>query len=117
MATLDIEPTTLAGAPGLALRGELDLATAGGFEDRLQRAVLESAGAFVVDLGALAFMDSSGVNALLRARSRLGREERALVVVCPPGNVRRVLEVIGVADVIGPFSSRADAERALVPAD
>jgi anti-anti-sigma factor len=114
---LVVEPTSLAGAPGLTLRGELDMSTLGQLEDRLQRAVLESAGAFVVDLSDLTFMDSSGVNALLRARSLLGREERALVVVCPPGNVRRVLELIGVMDVLGPFATRAEAERALVPAD
>jgi anti-anti-sigma factor len=114
---LVVEPMTLAGAPGLTLRGELDLGTLAQLEDSLQRALLDSAGAFVVDLSELTFMDSSGVNALLRARSLLGREERALVVVCPPGNVRRVLELIGVVDVIGPFDSRQDAERALVPAD
>ncbi len=34
----------------------------------------------------------AAINALLRARSLLGREERELVVVCPPGAPRRVLE-------------------------
>jgi anti-anti-sigma factor len=114
---LVVEPMTLAGARGLTLRGELDLDTLARLEDSLQRALLDSSGAFVVDLSGLTFMDSSGVNALPRARSLLGREERALVVVCPPGNVRRVLELIGVEDVIGAFASRADAERALVPVD
>ena len=53
----------------------------------------------MLDLSGLAFMDSAGVNELLRARSLLGREERALVVRCPPGPVRRVLDLVGVAEL------------------
>ena len=59
----------------------------------------------MIDLSGLRFMDSSGVNTLLRARSLLGRERRDLVVICPAGPVRRVLEVIGIADVLAPFAT------------
>lgn len=111
------EPIAFEGARGLALRGELDLTGTPRIEEHVQSALLDGAGAFVLDLSELTFMDSSGVNALLRARSLLGREERALVVVCPPGPVRRVLELIGVEDVLAPFCSRAEAAAALVPAD
>jgi anti-sigma B factor antagonist len=111
------EPITLAGARGLALRGELDLTGAPRIEEQIQSALLEGAGAYVLDLSGLTFMDSTGVNTLLRARSLLGREQRELVVVCPPGAVRRVLDVIGVGDVLAPFDSRDAAAAALVPAD
>ena len=114
---LATEPIYIAGARGLALTGELDLTGAPRVEEQLQSALLEGAGAYVLDLSGLVFMDSSGVNTLLRARSLLGREERSLVVICPPGPVRRVLDVIGVADVLAPFGSRAEAAAALVPAD
>ncbi len=43
----------------------------------------------VVDLTELEFIDSSGIHALVRPRSDSARIE----LVCPPGNVRRVLEV------------------------
>jgi anti-anti-sigma factor len=114
---MELQPTTLAGARGLALRGELDLTGAPRIEEHVQSALLNSCGAFVLDLSELAFMDSSGVNALLRARSLLGRERRELVVVCPPGPVRRVLELIGVVDMLAPFASREEAAAALVPSD
>jgi anti-anti-sigma factor len=114
---LAAEEIAVAGAPGLALRGEFDAAGAPLIEERLQAALLDGAGAYVLDLSGLTFMDSSGVNALLRARSLLGREERALVVVCPPGPVLRVLELIGVADVLAPFATRSDAACALVPVE
>jgi anti-sigma B factor antagonist len=102
---------------GLALQGELDTATAEGFDAALQEALIDSDGAFLLDLSDVSFMDSGGVNALLRARALLGREERALGVICPPGPVRRVLDVIGVADLFTMFATPDEAQGALVPAD
>ena len=102
---------------GLALSGELDAATAERFEVALQEALLESEGAFLLDLTGLTFMDSGGVNALLRARGLLGREERALGIVCPDGPARRVLDVVGITDLFTLFASRAEADAALVRAD
>jgi anti-anti-sigma factor len=112
---MELQPTTLAGARGIALRGELDLTGAPRIEEHVQSALLNGGGAFVLDLSGLTFMDSTGVNALLRTRSLLGRERRDLVVVCPPGPVRRVLEIIGVVDMLAPFATREEAAAALVP--
>ena len=114
---LTTQPISVAGARGLALSGELDLTGAPRIEEQLQSALLEGTGAYVLDLSGLTFMDSTGVNTLLRARSLLGREERSLVLICPPGPVRRVLDLIGVVDVLAPFATRDEAAAALVPAD
>jgi anti-anti-sigma factor len=73
-------------------------------------------GAFVIDLGDVTFLDSSGVNVILRARATLGRDERALAVVCPPGPARRVFEVAGIADLLELFDSREHAAASLQPA-
>jgi anti-sigma B factor antagonist len=99
---------------GLALRGEFDAATAEQLEAVLQQALLGSSGAFLLDLSGLEFMDSGGVNALLRTRALLGREERALAVISPPGPARQVLDAIGVADLFTLFATREDAQAALV---
>jgi anti-anti-sigma factor len=114
---IEAQPITLTGARGIVLRGELDLLGAPRVEEQVQSALLDGTGAFVLDLSGLTFMDSTGVNTLLRARSLLGREQRDLVVICPPGPVRRVLELIGVVDVLAPFASREDAAAALVAPD
>ncbi len=100
---------------GLALSGELDAATAEELEAALREVLLETEGALVIDLSGLTFMDSSGVNELLRARSLLGREERALALVCPDGPVCRVLREIGIVDLFARFDTRDDAEEALIP--
>jgi anti-anti-sigma factor len=114
---LEVEPTAIAGTPGLAVSGELDAATAPALETALREALIDTTGTFVIDLDGLAFMDSTGVNVLLRARSLLGRQDRRLALVCRPGAVRRVLELVGVADLFPLLASRAEAERALIPAD
>ena len=113
----EVVDAALGGAPGVAIRGEIDLAAEPALEQALDTAIRESTGAFVVDLCDADFIDSSGLGALLRARALLGREDRAMAIVCQPGPVRRLFEVAGIADLLFLFSSREEAAAALVPAD
>ena len=106
----------LNGAPGLALRGEIDLDAVPSLESALDAAIRSTAGAFVLDLCDLDFLDSSGLRVMLRARARLAREDRELAIVCPPGSVHRLFEVVGIADLLFLYASREDAAAALVPA-
>ena len=102
-------------APGVALHGEVDISVAEALEAALEAAIRESAGAFIVDLSDLDFIESTGLQVLLRARGLLGREDRALAVVCPHGPVRRVFELSGLSDLFALYSSREEAAAALVP--
>jgi anti-sigma B factor antagonist len=105
------------GAPGVTVRGEVDVAAVPELMAALDAAIRESTGAFVIDLCEVEFLDSAGLSVLLRARALLGREERELAVVCPPGPVRRLFEVVGIADLLILFRSRAEAAAALIPAE
>jgi len=89
-------------APGLTLRGEIDIATSPQLERTLDEVIRASTGAFVLDLCDVSFVDGSGLTVLLRARAALAREGRALAIVCPrgPGPVRRVMELAGVEDLL-----------------
>jgi anti-anti-sigma factor len=58
----------------------------------LEEVIRASVGTFIVDLREVNFLDSSAVNVLVRARAVLGREDRELVVICPPGPARRIFE-------------------------
>jgi len=113
---LEVHAAALRDAPGLAVRGEVDMETAPELETALEEAIRESSGAFVVDLAGVEFLDSSGLQVLLRARALLGREDRALVLVCPFGPVRRVFELSGVSEMFALYISRESALAALVPA-
>lgn len=115
MPLLAIESRPLRGAPCVALRGEVDVAEVARLERALDAAIAESAGAFLIDVCELEFLDSSGIRTLLRARALLGREDRPLALVCPPGVVRRALDVAGVRDLFTIYATRADAGRAVVP--
>jgi anti-sigma B factor antagonist len=111
--TIGVDHAPLSGVPGVAVRGEIDMATAPSLRDALDAAIRESSGPLVVDLRAVGFLDSSGVGAFLRARALLGRDDRALVLVCPAGPVRRTFEVAGVADLFCLCASRGDAAAVL----
>jgi anti-anti-sigma factor len=104
-------------APGVAVKGEVDIADSHALEDALRKAIIDSVGAFVIDLSDLEFIDSSGLHVLHRARDLLGREERQLAVVCPYGPVRRVFELSGLSELFALFTTREQAAAALIPAD
>jgi anti-sigma B factor antagonist len=104
-------------APGVAVHGEVDINTVPALEAAIDAAVRDSVGAFVIDLSGVQFIDSSGLHVLMRARDKLGREDRALAVVCPFGPVRRVFELSGSSELFALYGSRDEAAAALVPAD
>ena len=114
---LEINDTTIGGAPGFAISGELDLSTATQFTEAVERAVWANAGDFVLDVSELEFVDSTGLGALLRARALLAREDRVLAVLLPKGPVRRTLDLAGMLDTLVVYSSREALAAALVPAD
>ena len=113
----EVDGDGLGDAPGVAVRGEVDMAVVDTLQEALEDAIRDSVGAFVIDLSDLDFIDSSGLHVLVRARGLLSREDRALAVVCPHGPVRRVFELAGYSDLFLIFGSREEAGRALVPAD
>jgi anti-sigma B factor antagonist len=112
---LNISDARIGGARGLKLKGELDGASAIRFTEALEFAVWGTAGAFVVDLTDVSFLDSSGLHALLRARAVLAREDRPLALLIPPGPARRVLDLAGTLDTFAAYSSVEALEAALVP--
>jgi anti-sigma B factor antagonist len=114
---LEIIDAELYGAPGIALRGQIDVAAVPALEPAVDAAIRDTTGAFILDLCELDLLDSSGLGVILRARALLAREDRALAIICPPGPVRRLFEVVGIADLLFLYASREQAAAALVPAD
>jgi anti-sigma B factor antagonist len=112
---LTVVDAGLHGAPGVAIRGEIDVAAVPELEHALDVAILESSGAFVLDLSGVEFLDSTGLRLVLRWRALLARAERSLAIVCPPGAVRRLFDVAGIAELLFLYDSREAAAAALVP--
>ena len=85
----------------VALAGDCDLAV----REELTAALLAAvhrAEIVVVDVGGLDFLDSSGVHGLITAHHAARDAGRKLFVVNPRGSVATVLDITGVAGLLGP---------------
>ena len=65
------------------------------------------------DLSGVTFLGSPGLHALMHTRQALEQDARRLLVVCPSGAARRVLELAGVAQMLEFFDSRAPTNASL----
>ena len=82
----------------LVLSGELDLASAPTLERELRDAEATGPARLVIDLGGLAFMDSTGLQSLLRARERANHNGHQLALRRAPHQVQRVFELTKTVD-------------------
>lgn len=83
------------GSIRLILSGELDLAARPHFESALDAAQDDSE-RVLLDLRALALIDCAGLATIFAAAARAHRELTVLILLDPRGQVRRVLDVVGV---------------------
>jgi anti-anti-sigma factor len=95
----------------LSVAGEIDIATANILRSALERALESGSREIWVDLGEVTFMDSSGLNALVRADHDVAGHHGRLTVICPTGPVRRTLELTGLVHELNVRASRTDAQR------
>ena len=96
----------------VAVSGECDLTVRDQFTAALLAAV-DQAAVVVVDLAGLRFMDSSGVHGLVVGHRAAREKGRRLHVVNAAGEVARVLELTGLAGLLGPpLDQRIGAEDA-----
>jgi anti-sigma B factor antagonist len=93
---MDVERRDAGDRTVLAVSGEVDIASSPALRSELEAALDAGAPELWVDLGATTFMDSSGLQVLLQTHQRAEGLRRRLTIVCPPGNVRRVLDLTGV---------------------
>src|SRR2546423_9199400 len=87
----------------VSLAGELDHMTAPDLTEAVDGC--NDGKPIVVDLSELRFLDSSGLHALIEARS----DSRPLVVVCPDGNVGRVLSIVRLELALPVYERLAEA--------
>jgi anti-anti-sigma factor len=95
---LHIESRREGDAVIVALNGELDLASAPELERELREAEATNPSRVVIDLSGLGFMDSTGLQALLRTRERAGASTYELALRRGPHQVQRVFELTKTAE-------------------
>jgi anti-sigma B factor antagonist len=95
---LSIESRRDGDAVLIVLQGELDLASAPDLERELKAAEGTNPSRVTIDLSGLGFMDSTGLQALLRARERAGSATYELTLRRGPHQVQRVFELTRTID-------------------
>ena len=88
----------------VAVRGDVDIATAAELRNRISDAV-EVHRAIVVDLGEVGFMDSTGLGVLVALHSRAVALGGTFVIARPQKIVRNALRLVQVDTVIDVFDS------------
>jgi anti-sigma B factor antagonist len=95
-----IETSTLGERVDLRLMGELDLASCPAFEAELDN--VPDTTEIIVDLRELAFIDSTGISALVRAHQRWQQAGGSLTVVTRgEGQVYGLLQLTGLHERLG----------------
>jgi anti-sigma B factor antagonist len=83
----------------VALQGDLDLYNADAVRTALAQECMRKPRHLVVDLSAVAFVDSTALHELLAVRTLLP-DRRALVLRSPSADVRRALAVTGIDRIL-----------------
>ena len=105
-ASFEAKASADSGIEVVAIKGELDLATAPQLREVLEP-IAERAQALLVDLANCEFIDSTGLAALVAAAERVHERDGRFALCCPNSSVRRLLEVSGAADGLGLVDDRS----------
>jgi anti-anti-sigma factor len=97
---LRVESTTDRTGARLAVIGEIDAATAPLLDAKITEAARSGASEVVLDLGGLAFIDSSGLSVLVANHKRLSDAGCVLVVEGPPPAALRLFEISGLDQLL-----------------
>ena len=85
----------------LAVSGEFDLAAVEEFLAAALGCLEDSADICEIDLGAVSFIDSSGLGALVRVRKAAHERGKDVVLTNVPPAVNRLFEVTGLTEAFG----------------
>ncbi|WP_327181164.1 STAS domain-containing protein [Streptomyces sp. NBC_01334] len=97
----------------VTVEGHLDLDTATDLQAHLANQLHHGRRHFLLDLSAVPFMDSSGMNIILRVYQEARGLPGSVHVIAPTPAVRRVLDLTGVSLTV-PISEKVDEALELV---
>lgn len=106
---LKIETRTVGRWTVLKLVGEVDVYTCGMLREAVNRAVADECYFLAVDVQAVDFMDSSGLGVIVGAHKRLRGHQGMLALVSPNKQMRRILSLTGLDQILNVKQSVGDA--------
>jgi len=87
------------GRATLSLSGEVDIAAVDELLDAARSCLDRADHVIVLDLGAVTFIDSSGLGALVRVRNLAAERDLAVELVHVPRSVQRLFDLTGLESV------------------
>lgn len=101
------------GVPVVAVSGEVDVYAAPALRDGLTD-LLQDGSSVIADLTDVGFLDSTGLGALVAARTAAGNRGAALLLVCTH---ERILKLFTITGLDGVFTIHDSVEAALASLD
>jgi anti-sigma B factor antagonist len=89
----------------LEVRGEVDVHSAGLLKDRLVQIISSGQHSVVVDLSWLAFIDSTGLGALVSARNHAQQADAVLRLVCTSERMLKLFRITGLDAVFDIYAT------------
>jgi anti-sigma B factor antagonist len=98
------------GVPIAHVAGDVDAANAATVQQQLANALGPDASSLVVDLSETRYLDSAGIDMLLRLSDRLDHRRAKIILVIPDGSqLKRLARIVGLSDAIATHPTLAAA--------
>ena len=107
---LSVSQTSAGNVPILAVNGEVDVYSAPELKDKISELIQSGQTTLIVDLSGVAFLDSTGLGALVEARSATSEAGGSLPIVCSQD---RILKLFTITGLDGVFSIHPDVGAAV----
>lgn len=107
---ISVSRTAAGDVPVVAVSGEVDVYSAPTLKEKLTQQLQTGASALVVDLSEVAFLDSTGLGALVEARAAATEAGGALPIVC---NQERILKLFTITGLDGVFAIHSTVDDAV----
>ena len=111
---LSVTQQSVGGLPVLGVRGEVDVYSAPGLKSRISEMLPESS-LILVDLSEVAFLDSTGLGALVAARTSAIEAGGNLPLVCDRERILKLFTITGLDQVFQIFQTVDAAVAELSP--
>ena len=108
---LDIQKNTTGQLCELTLMGEIDVYTAPTLKQELVAIIESGCVNVIVELGGVAFIDSSGLGVLVSALRRARERDGSVRIVCDRDGVLKIFRITGLDKVFPIFSDIAEARQ------
>jgi anti-sigma B factor antagonist len=106
---ISVSQSATGDVPVVSVSGEVDVYSAPAVKAKLTE-LLQSGSTAIVDLSEVAFLDSTGLGALVEARAAAAEAGGVLPVVC---NQERILKLFTITGLDGVFSIHPSVEQAV----